>query len=289
MRACVLACLATAATATRVLSGGGLPSLKPRTFGRRAVLPVPAAEKTMTVGDDRKLKLDFSRTVWRDILAEYEENGSLPTADQVPPELDWPRINYDGGGSMVNYLTHAEMMSLGLQHTSEYRFPKNGASQLHWNIHNGLVARKADYNAARAAEEAAYNEIKALVERAAAEAPGTEVSERTQRHYAGEDRKELNAENKAYADAHGFCHRVPTETEPCDYDEFMKKAFDVPLKPPTFETARRKMSSCACELAWGLAMVIPYLAYLEATVAGDAAAKAQAIEDLRNIVWSSVY
>ena len=138
---------------------------------------------------------------------------------------------------------------------------------------------------ARAAEEAAYNELKALVERAAAEVP----SERTQRHVAGVERADLAEEQKHYADTHGFCHRVPTETEPCDYDEFMKKAFKVPLNPPTFETARRKMSSCACELAWGLAMVIPYLAYLEATVAGDAAAKAQAIEDLRNIVWSSVY
>ena len=66
MRACVLAYLATAATATRVLSGGGLPSLNPRTFGRRPLLPVPAADKTMTVGDYRQLKVDFSRTVWRD-------------------------------------------------------------------------------------------------------------------------------------------------------------------------------------------------------------------------------
>ena len=146
MRACVLACLATAATATRVLSGGGLPLLKKRTFGRRAVLPVPAASETMTVGDDRKLKLDFSRTDWRDILAAHEENGSLPTADQVPDELDWPSLTYPrNAGSLCNYLTHAEMMSLGLQRTVEWRNLKPGASQLHWNIYNDLVARKADY------------------------------------------------------------------------------------------------------------------------------------------------
>ena len=251
---------------------------------------MPAAEKTMTVGDDRKLKLDFSRTVWRDILAEYEENGSLPTADQVPPELDWPRINYDGGGSMVNYLTHAEMMSLGLQHTSEYRFPKNGASQLHWNIHNGLVARKADYNAARAAEEAAYNEIKALVERAAAEAPGTEVSERTQRHYAGEDRKELNAENKAHAKNCGYVERVPTEIQKDpEWAASQNKALEKPLNPPSKEHRVDKMSSCQCELGWGLVMVIHYLAYLNAKSAADAIAMSEAIEALRNIVQSRVY
>ena len=71
MRACVLAYLATAATATRVLSGGGLPLLKPRAFGRRAVLP--AADKTMArVGDTIKALMENEREYtdaeWKEVL-----------------------------------------------------------------------------------------------------------------------------------------------------------------------------------------------------------------------------
>ena len=288
MRACVLAFLATAATATRVLSGGRLPSLKPRTFGRRAVLPVPSSDRTMTLGDERKNKLDYSPTDWRDLYAECEENGSLPTADQVPPELDWPRINYRGAGSLVNYLTHAEMISLGLEHTGQYRFPKSGASQLHWNIHNDLVDRKKDYEAAYAAEEAAYNELKALVERAAAEAP--DASKRTQRYYVGVERAELTAADKAYACEHGYCECVPTEIQKDpEWAASQKKALEKRLNPPSKECRVDKMSSCQCELGWGLVMVIHYLAYLNAKSAADAIAMSEAIEALRNIVQSRVY
>ena len=288
MRACVLAYLATAATATRVLSGGGLPSLKSRTFGRRAVLPVPVSDRTMTVGDERKNKLDYSLTDWRDLLGAYKETGSLPTADQVPGEFDWPTLNYRTAGGLYNYITYAESRSLGLQMACDYRFPKNGASQLHWNIHNDLVDRKKDYEAAYAAEEAAYNELKALVERAAAEAP--DASERTQRYYVGVERAELNAAQKAYACEHGYCARVPTEIQKDpEWAASQKKALEKRLNPPSKYCRVDKMSSCQCELGWGLVMVIHYLAYLNAKSATDAIAMSEAIEALRNIVWSRVY
>ena len=286
MRACVLAYLATAATATRVLSGGGLPSLKPRTFGRRAVLPVPVSDKTMVVGDDRKRFLDNVPTQYRDLVAENERTGALP--NNLSAEFDWPSST-GSAGDLKYYLTSEELASLGLTSCGNYRNPKTDASQLHKDIHDAIVTRKAAYKAARAAEEAAYNELKALVERAAAEAPGAEVSERTERYYAGVQRAELTAADKDYARRHGYVVRVPTETEPCDYDEFMKKALETPLNPPSKECRVDKMSSCQCELGWGLVMVIHYLAYLNAKSAADAVAMSEAIEALRNIVWSSVY
>ena len=121
MRACVLACLATAATATRVLSGGGLPFLKPRTFGRRAVLPVPAADKTMTVGDDRKHYLDNYENRCRDLLAENERTGVLP--NDLPDEFDWPAYDYPGAKNLIKFVTTADMASLGLRFARDYRFP----------------------------------------------------------------------------------------------------------------------------------------------------------------------
>ena len=155
-----------------------------------------------------------------------------------------------------------------------------------------LVNRRDDYKAARTAERAAYDELKELIEESAPEQPAeapADLSERGQRYFDSAQRKKLNAEQKRYACKHGYCARVPTEDQKDPvWAASQKKALEKALKPPSKECRVDKMSSCQCELGWGLVMVIHYLAYLNAKSAADAIAMSEAIEALRNIVWSRV-
>ncbi len=247
MRTYALASLATAATATRVLSGGGLPSLKPRVTGRQAVLP--AVDKTMVrFGDEVKALLENERE-YTDALAAMRAGGAPP--EDFPSEYDWPEPpnNIEEYSMSEEWALPYFTARVGTG-GAKYKAPEQpGVDTVHDALDQTLRDRRKRYRAARRREAATYILLADLVERAAAQAPGANVSERTQRHVAGVERAQLNAEQKAYAKKCGFCECVPTEvqTDP-EWAEFQAQALKTPLNPPTFATARRKMSSCQCEL-----------------------------------------
>ena len=85
---------------------------------------------------------------------------------QLPDEFDWPGYSQ----TLCDYLTSEEVALLGLDRIKQYRNPASDSTdELHKTIHNDLVNRRDDFKATRAAERAAYDELKQLVEESAPE------------------------------------------------------------------------------------------------------------------------
>ena len=241
---------------------------------------LPVADKTMARNGDEVVALLKNEHEYTNALAAMRAGGAPP--EDFPSRFDW--VEYVS--KLAEYATSEERALPYFNSRGRYNAPEAGSvDEVHKALDQTLRDRRTRYYAARPREEAAYIQLSDLVERAAAQAPGAEVSERTQRHVVGVERAELNAAQKAYACEHGYCACVPTEDQKDPvWAASQKKALEKALKPPSKECRVDKMSSCQCELGWGLVMVISYFAYLEAKLAGDAAAMALAIEALRNIV-----